>query len=174
MSETKVNLTDKQIEHALTLYAHGKTSTQVIDDLLLEFEDLEDSPENRAMLREQLRSVNPSDKRFSQSKYGLRFDMVHSVIVEELRRTSSQAMRDVVNSIARSIGNLDDMEESLQSILDNASDFDVTSNTEYINTMRAKTALNKTKVEAANAVTGLVESLCKLHALKTGAGDADE
>lgn len=174
MSETKVNLTDNQIEFALTLYAQGKTSAQVIDALLLEFENLEDSPENRSMLREQLRSVNPNDKRFSHSKYGLRFDMVHLAVVEELKQQSHNAMREVIFSLGRGTDKLDDLGESLSSILNNASDFDITSNTEYLNTVRTLVSLQKVKIEGVNALSNLVDNLCKLHALKTGGGDDNE
>ena len=167
MSETKVNLTDNQIEFALTLYAQGKTSAQVIDELLFDFPDLDDTPENRSMLREQLRSVNPNDKRFSHSKYGMRFDMVHLAVVEELKQQSHNAMREVVASLGRGTEKLDDLASVLSSILDNASDNDITSNTEYLNTVRTLVSLQKVKIEGVNALSTLVEQLCKLHALKT-------
>ena len=162
MSETKVNLTDSQLTHALTSYAQGKTSTQVLDDLFFDFPDLEDSKENRAMLRDQLRSVNPHDKRFSRAKYGHLYDMVYTGVVEELRKSSRDAMHGAISSINEGMSELDVIGTSLQSMLGNASDFDITSNTEYLNTVRTLASLQKVRVEGVSALSSLVEQLVKL------------
>ena len=172
MSE-KVTLSEAQIDMALVAYSRGKTSAHVLDELLFEFADLDDTPENRAMLRDQLRAVNPNDKRFSQSKYGLRFDSVYSVVIEELRLQSRTAMQDVISAINSGMSELDDIGEVLSSMLDNASDSDITSNTEFLNTVRTYASLQKIRIEGVNAIANLVDQLCKLHAIQTGTRGED-
>ena len=174
MSETKVDLTDDQLKSALTLYAHGKTSNEVIDELLFDYPDLEDSPENRAMLREQLRSVNPNDKRFAKSKYGEFYSLVSTAAVETLRQESKTAMQEVVNSIIKGIEEFDTIGASLLTVIENASDFDVTSNSEYLNTIRAFATLQKTKIEGVNAMSSLVEQLIRLSMLSSASESSEE
>ena len=171
MSEIKITLSDEQIDNALVCYARGKTSSQVIEVMIFEYEELEDSPETRAMLRDQLRSVNPNDKRFSRSKYGVRFDMVSLVVVEELRQQSREAMQGVISSIGGGMEELDDITESMLGMLNNASDFDITSNTEYLNTVRTLASLQKIRIDGVNAVSHLVDQLCRLHTLRSVSGD---
>lgn len=165
MSESKKILTDNQLKSALTAFAHGRTSTEVIDDLLYEFEDLEDTPETRAMLRDQLRSVNPNDKRFAKSKYGDLYVVISSAAMETLKAESKKTMQKVVNSLFKSVDELDVIGESLISMLENASDHSVTSNSEYLNTIRTFTQVQKAKTDSMNSMTAMTEQLIRLSLL---------
>ena len=169
----KVVLTEDQLKTALVSFAHGKSTSQVIDDLLFDYEDLEDTPDNREMLRSQLRSVNPSDNKFAKSKYGELYVMVSSAAIETLKQESKEAMRGVVNSIIGSIEEFDTIGEGLIKMLENASDNHITSNTEYLNTIRTFASLQKTKIDGVNAVSNLVEQLVRLSML-TSAGETNE
>ena len=167
MSETAVNLTDDQLKAVLMGYAQGKTTTQIVDDLIFEF-GLEDSSENRTNLREQMRTVNPNDKRFAKSKYGALYEIVRVSVVEELRKQSRDGIAGVIASIHKGFENLDEISLSLTQMLNNASDFDITSNSEFLNTVRTLTGLQKVRIEGVNALSGLVEQLVKLNASGSG------
>ena len=160
----KVTLSDAQLNNALLAYAHGKTSEQVIDGLLDAFPDLDGTPATRAMFREQLRCVNPNDKRFSATKYGQAYEMARQAAVDALRSESRLVFRSVVNSLTSNIEDLDVIGMTLQSMLDTASDKDITSNTEFLNTVRTFASLQKVKIEAVNAMSNLIEQLSQLPA----------
>ena len=154
----KIELSNAHMVEAVQSYAAGKTTTDIINDLLDEFE-LEDTPENRSNLQNLLRPANPNDKRFSASKYGVQYDLARDAMVEILREKWRGYIEMIFNSLVAGADEFADIRTSLNSMLDNASDFDITSNTEYLNTVRALTSLQKAETERANAATNLLDVL---------------
>ena len=155
-----VELTNAQLITAVTAYAAGKTSGQIIDDLIAEFA-LEDTPENRENLRNQLRSANPNDKRFALTKYGSHYELAREAMLDVLREKARDIFDVALGSISAGLEDIPNIEASLHSIIDNASDNDVTSNTEYLNTIRTLMSCQKVKIEGINAIANLIDTMKK-------------
>lgn len=161
MSETKVKLTDDQLKKVLTDYIAGKNTSQIVDDLFLEM-SLDDTAANRQMVREQLRSANPHDTRFAWTKYGAMYELVRQSVVEAFRHQTREAVRSVLGTLVDGMEDIDLIGENLINILENASDRDITSNSEYLNTVRTFASLQKLRIEGVNAIANLADQLCKL------------
>ena len=157
MSEN-LELTNPQLISVVTAYASGKTSGQIIDDLIDEF-GIEDTPDSRETLRNQLRSANPNDARFSTTKFGVQFETAREAALEVLRERSRDYFDGVMSSLTESLETIEVIETSLNNLLDTASDNAITSNTEYLNTIKVLAGLQKVKVEGINAFATLVDAL---------------
>ena len=156
----KIVLSRVQLDTALSAYAAGQSTARIVDNFLGEL-GLEDTPENRALLRDQLRCVNPNDKRFAASKYGIQYDLAREAMLDVFREKARDYLENVFDVLVGGADDLSALKVSLQSVLDNASDFDVTSNTEYLNTAKTLLSLEKVEQDRANSVMHLLEILMK-------------
>ena len=154
-------LSDNQLTDCLRQYAMGQTTTFIVNSLL-ETEKLADTSENREMLRDQLRQVNPSSPRFSIHKYGEMYQLIREEVRIALQEETRGVVRDAVQSITSSLSDLGDIESLLQNLLNDSVDHDITSNTEFLNTVRTLASLQKVKIEGVKAVTEMLTTLMKL------------
>ena len=157
----KFELSESNLQAALVEYAHGKTTSQIIDFIITR-EGLQDTLTVREGLRLQLRSVNPSDAKFASTKYAIAYELARQSAVDVFRQKSFSIFSEMLSAHDSMLQDLDSVEISLKSMLGNASDFDVTSNSEYLNTVKTLTVLQKLRIEGINAVSNLVEQLSKL------------
>ena len=168
MTAVVPKLTDSELEDALHLFAQGKNTSQVIDAFLDKYPDWDSSPAFRSQLREQLRPVNPVDSRFSQTKYGGLYASAREAVLDVLREEARGVFRSVINSLTGDLDEVDVISARLSSMLDNTSDADITSNSEFVNTVKAFTSLQKVKVDGAMAISAMVDSLSRLPSLGEG------
>ena len=157
----KYNLSDAQLQNALTRYAHGITTSEIIDGII-ENDGLEDTTIVREGIRLQLRAVNPSDAKFAATKYGVMYELARQAAVDVFRAKSFTIFNEVFSAFDGTLSDLNDIEISLKTMLDSASDFDITSNSEYLNTVKTLAILPKLRIDGINAIANLVEQLSKL------------
>lgn len=165
MTAVLPKLTDSELEDALYLFAQGKNTSQVIDAFLDKNPDWDTSPAFRSQLREQLRPVNPADSRFSKTKYGELYASARQAVLDVLREEARGVFRSVINSLTDNLDEVDVISARLLRLLDNTSEADITSNSEFVNTVKAFTSLQKVKVDGAMAVSAMVDSLARLPSL---------
>lgn len=157
----KFQLSDDVLHDALVKYAHGQTTSQIVY-AIIESEGLEDTSEVREGLRLRLRSVNPTDDKFASTKYSVLYELARASAVDVFREKSFKIFNQVFSALDGTLADLDDIEISLKNMLDTASDFDITSNSEYLNTVKTLAILPKLRIDGINAVANLVEQLSKL------------
>lgn len=143
---------------AVAGYAHGKTTSQIIDEMLEELA-LESTPENREKIRFQLRSANPTDKQFSTTKYGVIYELARESAIDAFREKAREFADRMLSSYTESFESISDIELQLNDLLEKASDASITSNTEFLNTVRTLMALQKVKIETVNAFTELIDKV---------------
>ena len=159
-----VVLNETHLEDALYAFARGKNTTQVVDGLIAS-NGWDDTKSVRAKVRELLRPVNPVDTRFSKTKYGQLYESARQAVLDVLREESRVAFRSAIESLSGDLQQFDEIGATLLSLMDNVSDADVTSNSEFVNTVRAYTGLQKAKVDGVLAISTLVEMLARLPSL---------
>jgi len=147
---------------ALADFAQGKTATQVMDGLYENHPDWDDSQETRQSVRQVLRSVNPSDARFATTKYGRAYDLARQAAVDVLQEEVRDAFKAVAASVSADLREFEVLGETVLGLLDNAVEASVTSNSEFISTLRAYTGLQKVKIEGAMALADLASRLSEL------------
>ena len=86
-------------------------------------------------------------------------------MLDVLREEARGVFRSVINSLTDNLDEVDVISARLLRLLDNTSEADITSNSEFVNTVKAFTSLQKVKVDGAMAVSAMVDSLARLPSL---------
>ena len=156
----KYKLSADQLNSALIQYANGKTTSQIIDEIIKK-ESLEDTKPIRLNLQIQLRSVNPSDKRFATLKYGVLYDLAREAALDVFKERAFESCSSVFFSTSDTLKDLDQIKSMLRDIINEATDIDIKSNAELLNTVKILISIPQIEGDVLNARDNLLNQLSK-------------
>lgn len=151
-------LSDQEAIEAVQRYACG-TETKEIINFLLELKELENTPENREAIRQQLRSVNPNDKRFALARYGPLYELTREEYIAEYRQQIRDTLKTTLKKTIERFERLNRLDDEVLTTLENSKTLEVSTKDDFLQVLREYTRLQKTQSEILKNIADISQQI---------------
>ena len=151
-------LSEQEAIEAVQRYACG-TETKEIINFLLELKELDNTPENREAIRQQLRSVNPNDKRFALARYGPLYELTREEYIAEYRQQIRDTLKTTLKKTIERFERLNSLDDEVLTTLEKCKTIEVSTTADFLQVLREYTRLQKTQSEILKNIADISQQI---------------
>ena len=156
--EKVITLSDEEAIEVLQRYACGSETKRIVN-FLLESKKLDNTTENREAIRQHLRSLNPSSKRFSRGKYSLIYDLAREEYIAIYKQKIRDTLKATLKKTTERFERLNQLDDKLLTTLENCDGLDISTTAEYLQVLREYTRLQKTQSDILKNIADISEQI---------------
>ncbi|MDE0635316.1 MAG: hypothetical protein OXI43_05605 [Candidatus Poribacteria bacterium] len=156
--EKAITLSDEEVIGVLQRYACG-TETKQIVNFLLESKKLDNTKENREAIRQHLRSLNPSSKRFSKSRYGLIYDLAREEYIAVYRQKIRDTLKTTLKKTTERFERLNLLDDKLLTTLENCETLEISTTADFLQVLRECIRLQNTQSDILKNIADISQQI---------------
>ena len=153
-----ITLSDQEAIEAVQRYACGVETKEIIN-FLLELKELENTPENREAIRQQLRSLNPNDKRFALARYGPLYELAREEYIAEYRQQIRDTLKTTLKKTIERFERLNSLDDEVLTTLEKCKTIEVSTTDDFLQVLREYTRLQKTQSEILKNIADISQQI---------------
>lgn len=146
-----IELTTEQEKRAVELFAQGLNRSEVVNNFIDTYPELEEKAEDAKQLRkdlsDKLRSCDPSSTRFAIAKHKSHYETHLTAMKKAISNAYQNLVIKSIMSIEKSIADIETRMQDIQHNLDAAMETTPVGSAEYISMMNAMMNLDKRRME---------------------------
>ncbi len=156
--EKVITLSQEEAIEVLQRYACG-TETKQIVNFLLELKKLDNTTENREAIRHQLRSLNPNDRRFARSRYGLLYELAREEYISVYRKKIRDTLKTALKKTTERFERLNLLDDKLLTTLENHETLEISTTADFLQVLREYTRLQETQSETLKNIADISQQI---------------
>ncbi|MDE0088554.1 MAG: hypothetical protein OXU23_22720 [Candidatus Poribacteria bacterium] len=156
--EKETTLSDEEVIGVLQRYACG-TATKQIVNFLLESKKLDSTTENREVIRQHLRHINPSSNRFAKSKYGVLYNMLREEYIAVYRQKIRDTLKITLKKTTERFERLNLLDDKLLTTLENCETLEISTTADFLQVLREYTRLQKTQSDILKNIADISQQI---------------
>ena len=156
--EKVITLSNEEAIEVLQRYACG-TETKQIVNFLLELKKLGNTTENREAIRHQLRALNPNDRRFARSRYGLLYELAREEYISVYRKKIRDTLKTALKKTTERFERLNLLDDKLLTTLENHVTLEISTTADFLQVLREYTRLQETQSETLKNIADISQQI---------------